>query len=196
MDVKRLLRGVMAFAIAASVVVPAGATTLIRESLDELVRSNRTIVVGEVVDAHSYWNADGTFILTDVRVATHDVLKGKVQDREITLTIMGGRVGETTTLIIGNAELIPGNSYVLFLNEEDLPGAKALTVRSLVQGAFDVKMGKDGLRAVSQANGHPLLPDGRGSFEAEGGREGFQLNSMMETIREIVGNNAPRREVK
>ncbi len=195
MDVKRLLRGVMAFAIAASVVVPAGATTLIRESLDELVRSNRTIVVGEVVDVHSYWNADGTFILTDVRVATHDVLKGKVQDREVTLTLMGGRVGETTTLIIGNAELIPGNSYVLFLNEEDLPGRKALTVRSLVQGAFDIKMGKDGLRAISQANGHPLLSDGR-TFEAEGGREGFQLNTMMETIREIVGNTGARREVK
>lgn len=196
MDVKRLLRGVMAFAIAASVVAPAGATTLIRESLDELVRSNRTIVVGEVVDVHSYWNADGTFILTDVRVAAHEMLKGNAKDREITLTIMGGRVGETTTLIIGNPELIPGNSYVLFLNEEDLPGTRALTVRSLVQGAFDVRIGKDGLRAISQANSHPLLPDGRGSFEAEGGREGFQLNSMVETIREIVDNNRARREVK
>ena len=196
MDVKRLLRGVMAFAIAASVVAPAGATTLIRESLDELVRSNRTIVVGEVVDVHSYWNADGTFILTDVRVAAHEMLKGNAKDREITLTIMGGRVGETTTLIIGNPELIPGNSYVLFLNREDLPGGKALTVRSLVQGAFDVKIGKDGLRAVSQANAHPLLPDARGSYEAEGGREGFPLNSMMQTIREIVGNTGARREVK
>ncbi|HEX5716678.1 MAG TPA: hypothetical protein VF179_11015 [Thermoanaerobaculia bacterium] len=196
MDVKRLLRGVMAFAIAASVVAPAGATTLIRESLDELVRFNRTIVVGEVVDVRSYWNADGTFILTDVRVAAHDVLKGNVKDRELTLTIMGGRVGETTTLIIGNAELVPGNSYVLFLNEEDLPGGKALTVRSLVQGAFDVKIGRDGLRAVSQANGHPLLPDARGSFDAEGGREGFPLNSMMQSIREIAGYNDARREVK
>lgn len=196
MDVKRLLRGAMAFAIAAGVVAPAGATTLIRESLDELVRSNRTIVVGEVVGVHSYWNADGTFILTDVRVAAHDVLKGNVQDRELTLTIMGGRVGETTTLIIGNPELIPGNSYVLFLNEEDLPGARALTVRSLVQGAFDVRIGKDGLRAISQANGHPLLPDARGSFEPEGGREGFPLYSMTQSIRDMVGRDAARREVK
>jgi len=196
MDVKRLLRGVMAFAIAASVVAPAGATTLIRESLDELVRSNRTIVVGEVVDVRSYWNADGTFILTDVRVAAHDVLKGNVKDRELTLTIMGGRVGEITTLIIGNAELIPGNSYVLFLNDEDLPGGKVLTVRSLVQGAFDVKIGKDGLRAVSQANGHPLLPDARGSFDAEGGREGFPLYSMTQAIRDMAGRDGARREVK
>ena len=196
MDVKRLLRGVMAFAIAASVVMPAGATTLIRESLDELVRANGTIVVGEVVDVHSYWNADGTFILTDVRVAMHDVLKGNVKDRELTFTVMGGQVGETTTLIIGNPELMRGNSYVLFLNEEDLPGGKALTVRSLVQGAFDVKMGKDGLRAVSQAIQFPLLPDGSGAYEAEGGREGFPLNSMMQSVREIVGYNAARREVK
>lgn len=196
MDVKRLLRGVMAFAIAAGVVVPAGATTLIREGLDEMVRSNRTIVVGEVVDVHSYWNADGTFILTDVRVAAHDVLKGNVKDRELTVTIMGGRVGETTTLIIGNPELIPGNSYVLFLNDEDLPGGKALTVRSLVQGAFDVTIGKDGLRAVSQANGHPLLPDARGSFDPEGGAEGFPLNSMTQSIRDMVGRDAARREVK
>jgi hypothetical protein len=196
MDVKRLLRGVMAFAIAAGVVAPAGATTLIRESLDELVRSNRTIIVGEVVDVHSYWNADGTFILTDVRVAAHDVLKGNVKDRELTLTIMGGRVGETTTLIIGNPELKPGNSYVLFLNEEDLPGRKALTVRSLVQGAFDVTIGKDGLRAVSQANGHPLLPDAHGSFAAEGGAEGFPLYSMTESIRDMVGRDGARREVK
>lgn len=195
MDVKRLLRGMAAFAIAAGVVAPAGATTLIRESLDELVRSNRTIVVGEVVDMHSYWNADGTFILTDVRVVAHDVLKGNVKD-EVTLTVMGGQVGETTTLILGNPDLVPGNSYVLFLNDEELPGGKALTVRSLVQGAFDVKMGRDGLRAISQAIQFPLLPDGRGSFEAEGGAEGFPLNSMMQSIREIVRNTAARREVK
>lgn len=196
MDVKRLLRGVMAFAIAVSVVTPAGATTLIRESLDELVRSNRTIVVGEVVDVRSYWNADGTFILTDVRVIAHDVLKGNARDREITLTVMGGQVGEITTLILGNPDLVPGNSYVLFLNDEELPGGKALTVRSLVQGAFDVRIGKDGLRAVSQANGHPLLPDARGSFEPEGGAEGFPLNSMVQSIRDMVGRDAARREVK
>lgn len=196
MDVKRLLRGVMAFAIAAGVVAPASATTLIRESLDDLVRANRTIVVGEVLDVRSYWNADGTFILTDVRIAAHDVLKGNVQDRELTVTVMGGRVGELTTLIIGNPELVPGNSYVLFLNEEDLPGAKALTVRSLAQGAFDVTIGKDGLRAVSQANGHPLLPDAYGSFEAAGGAEGFPLNSMIQSIRDMVGREDARREVK
>ena len=105
---KGLLRGAIALAIAASVVAPAGATTLVRESLDGLVAGNRAIVVGEVVDASSYWNEDHTFILTDVRVAVHEALKGDVADREITVTLMGGRVGEITTLIVGGPELIPG----------------------------------------------------------------------------------------
>lgn len=194
---KGLLRGAMALAIAAGVIAPAGATTLVRENLDGLVAGNRTVVVGEVLDASSYWNEDHTFILTDVRVAVHEAIKGNVKDRELTVTIMGGRVGELTTLIVGGPELIPGNSYVLFLNEENLPGAeRALTVRDLCQGTFDVQIGRGGLRAVSQANRHPLLPDAHGSYEAEGGAEGFPINSMIQSIRDIAGRDAARREVK
>lgn len=195
--VKGLLRGAMALALVASAVAPASATTLIRESLDGLVAGNRAIVVGEVVDASSYWNEDHSFILTDVRVAVHEAIKGNVKDREITVTIMGGRVGEITTLIVGGPELIPGNSYVLFLNEENLPGAeRALTVRDLCQGTFDVSIGRGGLRAISQANRQPLLPDARGSFEAEGGAEGFPMSSMIQSIRDMVGRDSARREVK
>lgn len=193
---KGFLRGAMALAIAASVVAPAGATTLIRQGLDELVAANRAIVVGEVVDVSSYWNEEHTFILTDVRIALHDVLKGEARGRELTVTVMGGEVGDLTTLIVGGPELVPGNSYVLFLNEEKLPGLeRALTIRDHSQGAFDVRMGRDGLRAISQAIHHPLVPDRRGYTEAPGGREGLSLNSMMRSIREIAARQR-RQEVK
>lgn len=183
--VKRWLRGAVAFAIAASVIAPASATTLKRASLDELVAGNRSVVVGEVIDSRSYWNEDHSFILTDVEFAVSDVVKGQRQDN-LKVTIMGGRVGETTTLIIGGPELIPGRSYVLFLNEENLPGARALTVRDLVQGTFEVKLDRQGeLRAVSQANAHALLPDAFGSVKAAGGAEGYPLHSMMNAIRDI-----------
>lgn len=193
---KGLLRSAVVLAAVASIVAPAGATTLIRQGLDELVAANRAIVVGEVLDASSYWNEDHTFILTDVRIAMHDVLKGDVRDRELTVTLMGGAIGDLTTLIVGGAELIPGNSYVLFLNEEKLPGVeRALTVRDLSQGAFDIRMGRDGLRAVSQANNHPLLPDRGGYSEAPGGMEGLPLNSMMRSIRETAARQR-RQEVQ
>lgn len=188
--VKGLMRGAMALAIAASVAAPASATTLMRASLDELVAGNGAVVVGEVVDVESYWNADGNFILTDVRFAVSEVLKGNRGAGELTITLMGGRVGDTTTLIIGGPELIPGKSYVVFLNEESLPGVQALTVRDLVQGTFDVVMAKDGLRAVSQANSHPLIADKKGYMDAPGGVEGFPLTAMMTSIREIAARPA------
>ena len=195
--VKRWMRGALAFAIAAGVVAPASATSLVRASLDELVAGNGTVVMGEVMDVYSYWNAEGTFILTDVRFRADDVLKGALQDREITVTLMGGSVGDTTTLIIGGAELIPGNSYVLFLNEEDLPGAQGVrTVRDHAQGAFDVVMSGRGLRAVSQANRHPLLPDRSGYFDAAGGPEGYPLTSLMKSVRESAGLGGRTPEVQ
>lgn len=190
--VRTALRGALALAIAASAVASANATTLIRASLDKLVSANETIVVGEVIDVNSYWNAEGNFILTDVRVSASEVLKGELSNREFTVTLMGGQVGDLTTLIIGGAQLIPGRAYVMFLNSEDLPGAKGvLTVRDLAQGAFDIQMNKDsrGLRAVSQANGHPLIPDNQGYMDAPGGVEGFPYNVFVKSIREIAVAN-------
>lgn len=191
---RRMLRGVMAFAIAAAVVAPASAATLVRASLDRLADENATIVVGEVLDVESYWNADHTFILTDVRIAALDVIKGDLRKSDhFTVTLMGGQVGDLTTLIIGGAQLIPGKPYVLFLNEESLPGTpRALTVRDHVQGAFDVRMTKSGLRAISQANGHPLVPDALGYFDAPGGMEGFALETMVQALR----NRVAQREIE
>lgn len=198
LETKKWLRGLAALAMVAGVAAPAAATTLIRQSLEDLVAGNSTIVVGEVVDVNSYWNAEATFILTDVRVAARDVLKGRLESKEFTITLMGGTVGDLTTLIVGGAELVPGSSYVLFLNRENLPGAQRVrTVRDHIQGAFDIVLGKDGLRAISQANRHPLVPDKRGIAEPPGGAEGLPLGTMMQSIREIASRpQGARREVK
>jgi len=197
MNVARtLLRAAAALAIAAGGVAPAGATTLMRASLEDLTTTNSTIVVGEVLEAYSYWNGEGTFILTDVRFGPSEVLKGAVEGSDLTVTIMGGSVDDLTSLILGGAQLVPGKTYVLFLDEADLPGVqKARTVRDHCQGVFEVSAGKDGgLRAVSQANGHPLVPDGLGYFEAPGGVEGLSLETLKETIRNMAGRQAgPKR---
>lgn len=195
--IRWFVRGAAVLAVVAGAVVPAGATTLVRAGLDELVAGNGTIVVGEVLDADSYWSADGTFILTDLRVSTIEVLKGRPESREMTVTTMGGTVGDTTTLIVGGPVLLPGRSYVLFLNPEELPGARALTVRDLVQGVFELKESPGGLRAISQANSHPLLPDRGGDFEPPGGVKGMQLDLLVESIHELAAPRANHRpEVK
>lgn len=195
---KWLVCGVLAAAIAASVTAPLGATTLIRQGLDKLVADNATIVVGQVVDYYSYWNDDHTFILTDVRFAAEEVLKGRLTGDELTITVMGGNVGDLTTLIVAGPVLEKGQSYLLFLNNESLPGVdSALTVRDLVQGTFDIVVAKDGLRAVSQANGHPLLADFDGNSLPPGEEQGVLLNEMTSLIRDLVRHSqSGRPEVK
>lgn len=194
---RRWLSGLAAVALVAGTAVPSGATTLLRRSLDELVATNRTIVLGEVVAARSYWNQDHTFILTDVRIAADDVVKGTLPGREVTVTLMGGKVGDLTTVIVGGPELVPGRSYVLFLDRTNLPGAaNALTVREFSQGVFDLEIAADGLRAISQASGQPLVPDAKGNREAPGGREGLQLGTLLRHIRALDARENGRQEVK
>src|SRR5687767_5728519 len=127
--VQRMQLGVAAALLAACAAAPAGATTLVRASLDDLVAANTTVVLGEVADVSSRWNADGSFMMTDVHVVVQDVLKGDKGTQDVKLTLMGGAIGDLTTLIVAGAELVPGRQYVLFLGRGDLPGEPgALTV--------------------------------------------------------------------
>jgi hypothetical protein len=184
---RKVQRTVLALAAVTAIAAPTHATTLRRMGLEELVKANGSIVVGEVVDVHSYWNEEGTFILTDVRVAPVEVIHGKPVQGDLTLTLMGGTVGDLTTLIVGGAELAPGRFYVLFLNPEDLPGARqALTVRDHCQGVFEIVADKAGVRAISQASRHPLVPDAVGSTTPPGGRDGLPLAAMVRSLRQIA----------
>lgn len=195
---RQALFGFAAALLAASVLTPASASTFIRVSLEDLVAENETIVVGEVLGARSYWNEAGTFILTDVRMAVSEVLKGSVAAREITVTVPGGRVGDLVSVVVGSADLTPGKWYVLFLDRVDMLGARGvLAVHDHCQGAFDVEMAKDGLRAVSQGRRHGLLPDAAGHAEPVGGAKGIPFPTMIQTVRELAGQDrGSRQEVK
>lgn len=185
----RFARFTLALAAAALFAAPAGATTLMRAGLEELVRGNETIVQGKVVEIHSYWNADHTFILTDVRVRPNEVFKGVGRPSEdVTFTLPGGTVGETSVILIGMPELVPGSEYLLFLNREELPGAvERLTVRDLVQGAFDVASVRGQKRVFSQAIGTPLVADREGRTDVIGGREGLDIGEMTRQIKTFLG---------
>jgi len=178
-----------ATAILLSVVIAtAGATTLIRQGLERLTADNETVLHGRVTGIHSYWNADHSFILTDVSLQTIGTLKGAFATDEVVITLMGGTVGEITTLIIGGPELVPGSEYLIFLNREDLPSAPdRLTVRDLMQGVFDVVDTPMGRRAFSQAIDHPLVADEQGLVDPPGGVEGMPVDELVREVKRISG---------
>ena len=163
--------------------LPARASTFVRLGLEELTADSHTILLAEVLDAHSYWSPDSSFILTDVRVAPHRVLKGEAETSAIVVTLLGGSVGELTTLVVGGASLEPGRSYVLFLRKADFAGASGLkTVPELAQGVFEVVGAPGGLRAVSQAAEHHVLPGVGGDAVPPGGRSGLVLDYLLDRI--------------
>ena len=180
-QMRRTLWAVLVPIAVATLATTASATTLVRRGLERLTLDNETIVEASVLDIHSYWNTDHTFIFTDVHARPSRVLKGHPA-ADMTFTIMGGTVGETTTLIVGGPDLVPGSDYVLFLGRSDLPGAPGrLTVRDLCQGVFAVRRG----RAFSQAIGEPLVPDEQGSADAPGGDGGLALEILSRRVLEL-----------
>jgi len=178
-----------ATAILLSVVIAtAGATTLIRQGLERLTADNETVLHGRVTGIHSYWNADHSFILTDVSLQTIGTLKGAITADEVVLTLMGGTVGDLTTLIIGGPELVPGSEYLIFVSRDDLPSAPGrLTVRDLMQGVFDVVDTPMGRRAFSQAIDHPLVADEQGLVDPPGGVEGMPVDELVREVKRISG---------
>lgn len=171
---------------------PGFSTTMMRASLENLVDDHEVIVVGEVVDAHSYWNTDGSFILTDVTVMPERYLKGDPKKGPVTVTLMGGTVDDMTALIVAGAELVPGRSYLLFLDREDLKAEQpVMTVREHCQGAFDISLSADGeLRVISQASQVELLQDAEGRVEPPGGQRGLPQTDIFRTIVDLVAQGA------
>jgi hypothetical protein len=177
---RRVIPCLLSLAAIVSLAAPASATSLVRRGIEDLTRDNETVVQASVLDIHSYWNAAHTFIFTDVHVRASAKFKGAPAD-ELNFTVMGGTVGQTTTLIVGGPDLAPGSDYVLFLSHTDLPGAPwLLTVRDLCQGVFAVRNG----RAFSQAIGEPLLPDAQGIAETPGGADGLPLGTLAQQIHD------------
>lgn len=193
---RKLLCG-LTLAIALGIGAPAGASTFVRVGLDYLVAGNGLIVAGEVLSTRSYWNDPGTLILTDVQISVSEVLKGRLADHEITVTIPGGTVGDDTIAVLGGAELIQGSSYVLFLQKGDLPGARGVrVVRDHSQGIYEIRLGQGGLRAISQAVRMELVPDAFGNVTAPGGAPGLPLQAVRQSVRDLVERGAVRKEVK
>lgn len=191
-----LAAAIVATALSLSLSGNADASTFVRAGLEQLATSNQRIVLAQVIDAVSYWNSEGTFILTDYTLQTDETLKGESVER-ITITLMGGTVGDRSVLVVGGAALEAGRSYLLFLSPNNLPGApQALSVRDHSQGVFEITAKNGGLRAISQANGHALLADKAGATEPPGAIDGVDLNEMISDLRRIVGRETTKGAVK
>jgi hypothetical protein len=131
------------------------ATTVERLGLEDLVKKARTIVVGKVTGSRTYWASNGKLILTDYTVEVDETLKGQTP-RRISVTAIGGKIGDLELHVSGMPAFQQGESAVVFLEQS---GAYQ-TVVGLGQGRFTVTNGEvaNKVGGLSFADGRPGSP--------------------------------------
>jgi len=117
--------------------IPLGASaTLMREvPFDEKVGNSASIIAGRCVRTESQWDRGGKRILTYATFSIEKTLRGAPRpNREITIVIPGGSVGNIRQDTIGVPSFSEGDENVLFLRNTDL----GPTVAYLEQGAYAI----------------------------------------------------------
>lgn len=132
------------------------ATSVQRLSFDQLVAKADSIVQGNVVGARTYRSPDGKLILTSYTINVHETLKGS-PSKTVTLTTIGGRIGNTVLHVSGMPAFQQGEEAILFLEQ----AGAFTTVVGLNQGKFGIANGEisnstAGLSFLDGAAGKPL----------------------------------------
>lgn len=128
----------------------AHATTVRQLSFTDLINKAEVIVAGQVIDSKTYRTSDGKLILTSYTVQVGETIKGKTP-AAVTVTTIGGKLGNTALHVSGMPQFQTGENAVLFLERS---GAY-MTVVGLNQGKFRVSNGE-----VSNTVSGLSFPDG------------------------------------
>src|ERR1700681_1596546 len=92
------------------------ATSVRRLNFDDLIASAHSIVEGSVVSSNTYRSSDGKLIFTSYTINAQESLKGSIQ-QTVTVTTVGGRIGNTVLHVAGMPVFQPGDRAILFLEQ-------------------------------------------------------------------------------
>lgn len=161
------------------------ALTVEQVPLERLARESGIIVRGIVMTTGARWEGNTIHTTTTVRVT--ESLKGAA-GTEITVTQLGGTVGEVTAEIPGTPVLRPGDDVVLFLT----PWQGKNWIHSIVLGKFSVTTSEGVAMAVNDLRNIGLVDPvtGREVTEGEGKEQRFLLPAFLERIRTLVAAEA------
>jgi hypothetical protein len=142
------------------VAVPAGASTFLAMTQDELVRDSAAVIQGRVLQVNSYWEKTGTVIVTEALIQVEDTVFGDVPT-VVAVKTFGGRVGNFYVEAHGFPTFRVNQRVLLFL-EPDQDGDMRVT--GYQQGQFRISMDKAGREMAVPAldlGANLLTKDGR-----------------------------------
>ena len=156
-------------------------------TFQELVDEAGSIVLTEVLETTSRWRQlpQKRVIVTEVRLRVDRALKGR-PDSIITLTLLGGTVGDVTQQVAGMPRFLVGDNDVLFLRS----GSAVISpIVGMSRGRFRVVMGHNGSgRYIANSALQPILEVSSyarpGKLSAS--RRALTLDEFMSTVASMV----------
>jgi len=137
---RTLLTGALLVALAATVAIPAGASTFVAMSDQQLVAQSDAIVVGKVLETFSYWNDEHTMIYTEAVINVQRVVVGEAPAL-INVRTAGGVVGSYKVEATGFPTFREGQRQLLFVHRSD---AGVVELTGYRQGQFYVQKTAEG----------------------------------------------------
>jgi hypothetical protein len=170
-------------------VSPAGATTLRRMDLPDLVRDADRVVHARAVDKDVFWDPTGTQIQTDTTFEVIDEAKGQGPKR-LVVNMLGGQMGQVEMFAEGTPTFDVGDEVVLFTSPRP-DGKKNLVGFS--QGYMKVFENASGQKyATGMVPMSVTVLDTSGpqprSVRPVGGK--IPLDALMDRVRQIAAQGA------
>lgn len=144
----RILLACLAVALMAG---PASASTFVAMDTAQLVAASEAVVQGEVAEVYSFWNQDGSAVMTEARVLVDEVVSGQAPS-EVVVRTFGGRVGDYVLEAHGFPTFQEGQKVLLFLQRAE---DQTLRVTGYRLGEFRLATGRGG-----EMIAHPTLERG------------------------------------
>jgi hypothetical protein len=102
------------FVLLLALALPAGASTFLAMSWEELVEKADSVVAGRVVEVESYWNREGTVILTEAVIEVETSVLGNAPS-VVRVRTFGGQVGDYKIVAHGFPTFERNEKLLLFL---------------------------------------------------------------------------------
>jgi len=168
--------------------VSGEAAVLIHLTFEEMTEQSSAVVLGRCVEVRSEWTADRSDIVTHYVFEVRQYYKGNLGQR-ITITGLGGQVGEWVALYSGVPGFRVGEEAVLFVWTG--PQGRHQVI-GLTQGKF--RVGRDGAtgEAVLQQtlSAEPMLEPRNHSHAAPAGQLAMPLAAFRSRIESYLRNRA------
>ena len=140
----------------AASLLPLGATTLTRASLDDLIQKSTAIVHGKILGASAV--SRGPVIYTSYRIQVLERWKG-APDPQVEVMIPGGLLNGVRQNVSGAPQLVEGTEYIFFL----WTGQNKIThLLGLSQGVLGVSQNAQGEATVMRSAMEATLLDAAG----------------------------------